>query len=450
MPTGDQVIKLTPRVMASMATILKELTEAILKILEGYENDSLIKGVTDNLKKNGEVDIQMCKSFAYGDFARKLREHSVPHAVLQDTTTGLILVLTNEQDREKVNALKNELYVEQRRVSRLTADELKRINAGRYMHKVANMSDVEVALFQEQARKYNFVMASEKDKAGRNTLYYAEADAEKAAKAFAGVSMALCGITGRRTGERLQKDLKQMEGITSALQDPSNEFYVVSAVRRPNGEIAGGEYIHFNAEGFTHYRNDEYGQERIVRDEHRGDDRYSTSAYNQVMGIVKPVLLTKQQFDSPDRDQYIKNLSATPAMTREQKRKADIENRARILIAAKLSLDNGNQPENVSDFYNNEVSFSEFFAHEVVNDTHDEEERLRIEKLETAARELDGMSADEQKVAKDYIAAVYSAQSQILSTMERVYNEGVRDLDSKIASMDRRSELELENDDTIR
>ena len=82
MPTGDQVIKLTPRVMASMATILKELTEAILKILEGYENDSLIKGVTDNLKKNGEVDIQMCKSFAYGDFARKLREHSVPHAVL--------------------------------------------------------------------------------------------------------------------------------------------------------------------------------------------------------------------------------------------------------------------------------------------------------------------------------------------------------------------------------
>ena len=56
----------------------------------------------------------------------------------------------------------------------------------------------------------------------------------------------------------------------------------------------------------------------------------------------------------------------------EDRQMAQKERDLRMLIEQKMSLDNGDQIENVSSFYNGEVGIHEFFAHEIVNRTHEE------------------------------------------------------------------------------
>ena len=80
----------------------------------------------------------------------------------------------------------------------------------------------------------------------------------------------------------------------------------------------------------------------------------------------------------------------------EDRQMAQKERDLRMLIEQKMSLDNGDQIENVSSFYNGEVGIHEFFAHEIVNRTHEEEidqdvqdneKRFNFESLKESERE---------------------------------------------------------------
>lgn len=396
MSVETEVIRMTPRVMMAISKMTEELTKAVMELLKKHEENELIKKITAHVNSGGDVDYQICKSFAYKDLVKKLTEKKIPHAVMQDKESGLIVVVTRDVDRDKVRDAKNELYEEQRRISRISTDEFLRLNAGKYVISVDNLTEVQAKLFQERAQKYNFVMSADRAKDGTYTVRFARKDIDKAKLALDGIAVATVGTIGKYNNKRISEEMNKMSDITMKIANPQQEFFVVSASNK-------NEYIHINSEGFSHYRNN-----RLIREEKRTDERFVSLTYNQIMSLTKPAILSKEQFESPDaqRDIYIKKASVSTVMSAEDIRLAQIELRAKQLIEAKMSLDNGNQPENISSFYNGEVSFSEFFEHEIVNDNHDNEELKRY------AASLDALSEEDKKVALNYIKEAYAEASR--------------------------------------
>lgn len=264
---------------------------------------------------------------------------------------------------------------------------------------ITNLTAVELELFRHYAKADGAVFAVIPDGENYQVMYESK-DKAKIANVLAKSNWDLTGEYGPLIREQVEIRLAGRQAINIAMADAEKEYYIVSG-RNPKN------YIHVTPKDFTYYKSG-----KQVAFSERANDEDMTSLKARVAGLSQPVVLTKEEYEMGNVDEIVNSQTALfPAgyTSYNEVLAAHKELEKISLKEKKLSLDNGDQPEMVSDFSNPNVSFSEFFSLEMINDENDKEHMTMVMKkldeyktVDTVAPKngsLDKMLAEANKIA---------------------------------------------------
>ena len=460
--------------IATAATSTQGLTEFAEWMCSKSDNKKMLDRIEASIK-NGDsspVTAVTALDFSFDDLDKKLTEKGIDHVPFINTDNGVRYFLYLREDEQLVRNAVNELYAEQKRTVEFSSYDFLKMNMGKNVVTIEDLTPQQLKLFREKAVGDNIVFSTSLNSNGLYSICLAENDLAKASVALKKVNALVSGKTGSQLVPQITENVSCIQQARELASGRDCDFYIVSALN-PNN------YIHVNSSGYEHIMVTN-GVPKIVRKEHsKSNDNYISHLNLQAYELSKPVILSPEEFSENDkvrsmkaREKYEERLkcnavresiqqeiaknnlpifvvsSTDPAhyveiknkeqdlatilssiekpvalseyefksatMPRdvqekysnilkdddESRRLQQLESNARQLIALKLSLDNDEQLENISSFYNGEVTFHEFFEHELVNEGHSEEEHERIVRLE---KEFDAMSEEDKEYVKEYI-----------------------------------------------
>ena len=387
--------RMVPKTIEATAKAIKEILEALIETAAQNRDNKLVSELVEHGKLGKNIDLQICRGFAYQDLDVKLSAQNIPHAIYHDKVSGAIVIATRDMDRDKVLDAKNQLFAEQNRVTLMSHNEFNRLNVGKEINIIRDRTPVEAKVFQQLAKKYGLQIAIEKSpfKDGAVDIYYEKSKKEIAQKLIYKAAYSTVGLSGQKTDFRVGRELEVRSNLVQDIQNDQKDFYLVS---KTNPE----EYIHFNKEGFHYYRNS-----ALICVESRTRENFLSIANNYIDNIVNPVILQKKEFevDKEVREKTIRSIKINAPKELFDKRRDDLERAARQLVDYKLSIDNGEQREIPSSFYNNEVSFREFLEIEQVNDDNAKE----------LIEQLDRLEDKEKLLVKNYIKDIFEKVESI-------------------------------------
>lgn len=394
------VLRTMPQMIQATAKTIEATMKILLEIAAQNRDNALVNELLEHSKLGGNIDLTICRSFAVKDFDEKLTQHNIPHAIIYNKVTNSMAVMTRDIDREAVLAARNELFVEQKRLSRLSLKEFTKINSGKNIEIIRDRDADEAKLFQQTAKKYGLSnVAFQKNSANPNKIdiYYTSAEREKAQAIWRKVALSTVGLSGERTTARISREIEFQNDQIKDAQDYEKDFYVVS---KSNHD----EYIHFNKDGFQYFKNGV-----LTRDEQRSSDNFATVARSYLSGIVNPVSLSKKEFEVPtsERDAKIDRMIIPTDLSEFNKHRLELEQSARELIDRKISIDATNKTSIQPEFYSVDASFGKLFVNDKALTNQDRE---KIEKL-------DNLSCYERAAIKNYIGRELVARDEFVKSL---------------------------------
>lgn len=375
------ILRAIPQTLQTSAKLTEHTVKIILDIIAQNQENELVKSLLEHGKVGGNLDFEICRSFAVRDFDEKLSQYKIPHAIIYDKVSGLSTIVTRDIDRESVLNAKNEMLVEQKRLTRLSPNEFSRLNAGKNIEIIRGRSAVEAKLFQQAAKKYGFTIALQKNSLhpDKIDIHYAAQDKEKAADAMNRVISATVGLTGQRTNDRVGREISFQQNMLKDIQDAEKDFYVVS---KANPD----EYIHFDKDGFQYFK-----RGVLTRDESRQNNSFVSAARSHISGMITPLVFSKKEFEvSPDER---KKLVRSVKIDVDKSHSIRLEQQAKDLIKAKISHDKGSENVIQKEFYSADASFNKLFARDefVPEDTRE------------LIRTLDSLDSYDKAIIKNYV-----------------------------------------------
>ena len=430
----------------------EKLTKALLILIEELAKTQFTDALKEHVVEGHELEFNAWDSTLYEDLDDRLNEKGVPHVIIQDSTSGIVYFVTRDSDHDIVRDVKNQVLEEEKRISRVSTQDLYRMNAKSNVASFSDLSETQVKLFQEEAKKRNFVMAAQQQEDGSYKVFFGEKNAEKAKQALNDVVIKSNGISGQIIENQKKTNLENMQKINEQLKDTSKDFYIVSSTNI-------NEFIHISKSDFQYMRNN-----NLINLEQRDDSNFVKDVHYQASSLINPVVFSKDEyeqfksliskvsqetgvneiqasskimntinstykgnvkefFEAEKRGDItystketndikrlvIKDKNYSPELSPEKLRQLQLENKIRELISAKMSLDNGNQNKIFSSLYNNEVSFSEFFAYEVANDQYDVDKN---KELYEAAKEIDTLPEEDKTYLRNFIKEIYDDRNE--------------------------------------
>ena len=377
------VLRTIPQMMQVSVKSVEEITKIMLEILAQHKENKFVNELLKYGKLGGNLDFEICKSFAVRDYDSKLTQHGIAHAIVYDKVSGLTTIVTRDIDREAVLKAKNELFVEQKRLTRLSPDEFSRLNSGKNIEIIRGYNVVDAKLFQQVAKKYglvNIAFQKNSDDPEKIDIYYTAKDKVKASLVMNKVAYSTVGLSGELASARIAREINFQSALIKDVQKAENNFYVVS---HANPE----EYIHFNKDGLQYYKNG-----RLVRDEARSSNHFVSTSKSYISSIVSPLRFSKEEFEvsSEVRNEMIKKVRIGHDSDEFDKHRLAIEQSAKQLIALKLSEDRDNSLSIPKEFYSLESSVGTVFKDikSVVNDQKSQEIINKIDALKLADKAM--------------------------------------------------------------
>ena len=391
-----------PRTLKSFADVAATVEKILLDIAAQHRDNLYVKELLDHAQLGGGLDYEICRSFAVQDFDAKLSQHGIPHFILHEKTTGLMAVVTRDSDREAVLNAKNELLVEQKRMSRLSPTEFNQLNAGKSIEIIRARSVEEAKLFQQTAQRYglsNIMIQKNALQPDKLDIYYTLRDKEKAALVMSKAVMATVGLSGERTTARISREIEFQNNMMHDIQDAEKDFYIVSQTN-PN------EFIHFSKEGLQYCKNG-----ALIRDVERTSGAFINTARSHVSSIVAPVVLKKSEFEVSEKDRIakIRSIKITTDRSHLQNHRAELEKIAKELIDYKQTVDRASGLVVRDEFYAPNASFRQLFLDTTtaVNET----------RLRDAIDKADSLSEMDRVTVKNYIGRELDEQKAILQSL---------------------------------
>ena len=377
-----------PKIQEATAKSIKEILDAILAIAAQQRDNEMVRLLLEHEKAGKNIDFEICRGFAYKDFEKKLSDNNIPHTIYYHQVSGAMVIATRDADRERVSQLKNELFAEQGRVTRLNNEDFNKLYVGQRVETLCDLSVVESKTFTQLAKQYGLTMTVKlnSENPSRCDVAYNVKDRAKAQKVLAKTMMMTSGDLGKLQTLTCEREIQFQKDVLTSIQDPQKELYVVSKTNPK-------EYYHFNRDGLEYYRNSV-----LIRTINRNDKQFVRNSANYISTLVNPVTLSKKEFEVSEQERLanVRNKSARlPKLERDTHRE-DLERMARKLIEDKMSLDNSDLRSVPTSLYDPKVSFEEFVRIENINDN----------KLTELAKDLDQLHKEEKILVKDYIKEV--------------------------------------------
>lgn len=414
--SSSNVLNLTAKgtqVVIMAADELVKILEEISKSLdESHMRNEFLK-----LAKENTNDVR-CIYFNPGEYDAvkagfgRSRDF-IPAAFYQDSETNKVICLYMAKDAEKVNEIFDKVRYSER--SFYEASEMNNRHIGDRLATIKGLSEVQ-----------KNVVASELASAGIDYTFDVTSGSVNGKEYSV---TCLCDTQDRAdmVREALEKAARESVGvyakyhavnvhspefISQMINEATNshEAYIVSASNPTS-------YVAVSDKGFTYYSN---GKE--IETVKKENSAFQTRLYSRVQSMPLPVSYPDKSFETKSSQALVKEVSEKINLVPTGKRELTelaLEEKARRLVALKMSLDNGGQYKIQSSFYNNDVSFYEFFGIEQINDEFEakmiepkptEEQIAEYKKI---AEELDSAPASHQKYAKAYIGEIYARCNEI-------------------------------------
>ena len=271
---------------------------------------------------------------------------------------------------------------------------------GRPLYSYKGLDEIQKKGILEEAKNRGFTISSQYHEDSKTyDIYFKEKDRDKVRDAYSHIRTMELGKTGERYVNEMERSLDNMRHILKESSRPlkvgeERDFYIVS----PNNIHRN---IHVQDQEFEHL-SEAPNRKRVLRHFEGKGKELERQLYREIATMKNPIIIPKKEWeetrnDPEKRKTLIREKQESYRYSSyEDRQMAQKERDLRMLIEQKMSLDNGDQIENVSSFYNGEVGIHEFFAHEIVNRTHEEEidqdvqdneKRFNLESLKESERE---------------------------------------------------------------
>lgn len=402
---AEQTLNYTIR----FANALFANTADFLKYLEEHSKDrkeyEIIKGLYDSyVNKSDDVYMVPVKDIAIPDLKREFERLGIPNIQNTIPDKDLNFFIVRKEDLALVNYAIEKTMEKGRTVNEVNFGVMAKDNLqneqGRPLYSYKNLSEIQKKGILEAAKVQGFTISSQYDSNTKTyDIYFREKDKDKVRDAYSHVKTMELGKTGQRYLNEMERSIDDMRHILKESSRPlkigeDKDFYIVS----PDNFHRN---IHVTDKGFEHL-SEAPNRKRVLRHFEGKGKELERQLYREISTLKNPIIIQKKEWeetksDPEKRKEIIREKKKTYEYENYHDRQmAQKEQQLRILIEQKLSLDNADQVENVSSFYNGEVGIHEFFEHEIVNRTHEDEidqevqnteKRFNIEELKESERE---------------------------------------------------------------
>lgn len=427
--------------------LVKILEEISKNIDESHMRKEFLKLANENVN-----DVR-CTYFNPGEYDAVKRgfgrsKDFIPAAFYQDGETNKVICLYMAKDSEKVKDIFDRVRYSER--SYYDPSDMNNRHIGDRLATVKDLTEAQKDIVINELAAANIDHSYDVTGGSANGKTYSVT--------------CLCDTQERADAvrEALEKAARESAGIYAkyhAVNVHSPEFIgdmITAASKMPQSYIVSASnpsaYVAVTDKGFTYFSN---GKE--IETVKKENSAYQQRLYSRIQSMPLPVHYPDKSFESKSSQALVNEVSAKINLIptgREELTKLALEEKARRLVHLKMSLDNGGQYKIQSSFYNNDVSFYEFFGIEQINDEFEAKmiepkpTEEQIAEYEKAAKELDNAPASHQRYAKAYIAEMYAhcnemfkeGQIEITVPQERVV--GDNSLDEYIESITRDEDRE--------
>lgn len=426
---------------AKMLHTMAQVTLAVTRIFEEFLKMSLEASLQKEQSRsakmlvkaleNGEaVNSRAFNPILYNDIQNGLMNTHppTPHCIMHDTTTDKLLVFFREEDSKIVDYIFDKTL--RRDVGIVDKATLNKKTSGDELFKINGLSEQEYEAFKFEAGKRNLTFAIERNEATNKVdIYYGMEDKTQAQmrEVLNAVSINTVGRTSRYFDGHEKDRMEKM--IETTMMD--SEKRIVSASNPAKN------FILINKDNCVVYKNG-----KVVDEIDKTHTGFSDKIYEKIKEMPLPIVVGQGELNLTP-EQLMDRVSEA-SRNYENTRLADIEYRTKLLVEKKFSLDNGDFSEIVTSFYDPNVTFLEFFEHELVNDNNDAEIDTHYDELAGAAKWLDNCTPEEKEYAKNIGKEIFERNEEITGTI--IVEEKTKEEESLEEIIDRANEEERDND----
>ncbi len=404
---GTQVAAMTAE---QLVRILAELAE---KADASRSRDKFLKLAQENAQ---DVCAKYFNPSEYDSVKRAFDKSKtfIPMAMYQDSGTNKVICFYMKNDEEKVS----EIFAKARATERSLYSSSKMVNEhlGQRLVVVKDLNESQMenlAHYLEENNLAHSVEASKISEGGKMYVVTCLGDTQDRLnvirEGLEKVARDEAGISGKFHAVNMHSSERINEMVTESVR--GGDSYIVSASNPKS-------YIHITAAGFTYINN---GKE--IESKAKSASTFSRSLYSRIQDMPIPLSYKDNSFMSKSGIDLMREagdkFNLIPTNTQDRTKLA-LEEKARALVALKMGLDNGGQYKIHSSFYNSDVSFSEFFAIEQINDAYEAKmgERMSPETLEYykgLASDLDAANESQKDYVKQYVGDIYERSKDLVN-----------------------------------
>lgn len=394
MSIEQEAINTGLKTMESAAEFIERITKELIKLVQMRADTRLERNLSKYLEDGGIPGYMRADKYVE-ELHKRLEEQDIPHMVSKLKDGYGAYVIFKAEDIERVEQIRNEILLEKGELSETTVQDLKRTNYGKKLGVITDLDDAQLNALREktgwlngQHNKYGWeitTIAFEKQENGLNRVYYRAEDAAKINVALSKMTWELTGQYGEKIRKQEEYDVKQRQDIMTAMRAGLKDVYIVSA-QDPT------DFIKLTKDGYI-ARHGEYEESK-----EKSNPMFERDLLEHLERMQTPIVLNSVEFakNSDERDHIIAKYNKRPSITKKERELYEKERAIRELIEQKMLQYNGEQLENISSLYNNDVTIQEYLAHEVVNQVHEEEEISQIRThFSEFIRQMEGYSTYE-------------------------------------------------------
>lgn len=395
------------------AALLQALTESLDKVSASHSRNKFVELAKLN------PDSVYARYFNPSEYQKVVNAFCespipVPYAIFQESETNKVCLYYMKEDESVVDAIFSKARCTER--SLFSNKEMTNSFLGHRLIVVKDLTEQQKNTLNSHLEAEGLPHSVEKTKFVDGQAYYAiqaigetQAQADIVRKGVEAAAIQSAGISARYANSKIHDSEKVAQMVEAAAL--SGGEYIVSASNPAC-------FVQITTSGYSYI---EHGVEKERVEKTSG--KFSQSLFNRIQKMPVPLAYPDNSFMQQESSALLNE--ATQRMNlipvgKEDKTRLALEEKARILVGLKMGLDNGGQYKIQSSFFNNDVSFSEFFAIEQINDAYEAtmgrslDERSYKQYIE-AANTLDSAPSSQKTYVKNYISDIYSRCETLLS-----------------------------------
>lgn len=389
------------KTLALIAAIRKEVKSLIKERAESKYELQLSKYL-DGGGIPGYIEVP----YFYNELKEELKKNKIPHIECPLKEKFGRMFFIKAEDIEKVRDMYREILKQRSMVSEISKQEMMELKEGTNIMAVTDLDGVQTQVLREKAEKHMVMIAVDKLPNGKYNVYFEPEKRNEMQKMIVAMKWELSGMYGHKIREQIQYDIDNKQMIFHFIRSGLNNVCITSA---KNTE----DTIKINDLGYTLMK-----ENKVLEQISIDNPEYEKKLWEAIELIDQPVILSDIEYakEEQEREIIVKSRNERPKLSRAEIEQLKREMQLRELVEKKMSLNNEEQTENLSSFFNHEVSFSEFFEHELVNQENNKEiiENMKAHYKEFVD-ELDNNKIIEVRVAPSLDRVILTAEERAKS-----------------------------------